>query len=384
MPETVVLILVQTGIPGIMWVLTIGQLIPQLFVEEFTLPFLNLYGCYTVTKICFAAEYIGICHFSWLLFHSASTLIFGKVHETAAEAVDSVPAVDGDIAVSHEPAAQNGEIEMNNYAALTVVTLEEHNTAEMPIADDVEHAIERRVEFDEISMSPSDAARANEFTWWDLVRYTWSTFVTLGSVFIVCVGIYHHYSVLPSPVAANFVIFASMLVLLFYLEGLMICIVATQYWDPESFKDTHPRAYQLHLLVNRPEYLKRFIIGRQFFTVLTNFLIAQIAVFPTWSSEGYPSVLFFICIKSGLVGVMITLAFAQLLPELLGARYPLFFMNMIGSYHVTLISLWIESVGIGHCAWLIYYGTRKLACGKHYHATDLKPEQLKIDEKAKV
>ena len=66
LPEAFVLILIQTGIPGIMRVLTFGQLIPQLFVEEYCLPFLNLPGCYAVTKLCFGAEYVGVCHFSFI------------------------------------------------------------------------------------------------------------------------------------------------------------------------------------------------------------------------------------------------------------------------------------------------------------------------------
>jgi len=151
----------------------------------------------------------------------------------------------------------------------------------------------------------------------------------------------------------------------------MICIVATQYWDPETFRNTHPRAYKIHKIVNTPDTLKRFIVGRQFFTVLTNFLIAQIAVFPHWPSQGYPPALFFIVIRSGLVGVMITLAFAQLCPELLAARYPLFFMNMYGSPAVVNLSLFIESMGIGHCAWLVFFSTRKLFFGAYFNETDL-------------
>ena len=59
-----------------MLVLTIGQLVPQLFVEEFTIPFMNLYGCYFVTQLCFFAEFIGVCNFSWLLFHAVNNLFF--------------------------------------------------------------------------------------------------------------------------------------------------------------------------------------------------------------------------------------------------------------------------------------------------------------------
>ena len=142
----------------------------------------------------------------------------------------------------------------------------------------------------------------------------------------------------------------------------MICIVATQYWEKELFKESHPVAYKMHTLINKPDVLKRFIVGRQFFTVLTNFLLAQIAVFAAWPADGYNPVLFFIVIKSGLVGVMVTLAFAQLLPELLAARHPLAFMNMPGSYQIVLLSLFIEAMGIGHCAWLIYYASKNFLC----------------------
>ena len=36
------------------------------------------------------------------------------------------------------------------------------------------------------------------------------------------------------------------LAVLFFLEGLMICIVETQYWDPEGWREVYPRAYKLH------------------------------------------------------------------------------------------------------------------------------------------
>jgi len=163
-------------------------------------------------------------------------------------------------------------------------------------------------------------------------------------------GISQRYSILPAPIPVLYILFFGMLSLLFYLEGLMICIVATQYWNPEDFKATHPRAYQLHKIVNAPDTVKKFIVGRQFFTLVTNFILAQVCVFPLWPSEGYNPVLFFILIRSGLVGVMIILAFAQLLPELLAARHPLAFMNFYGSTAIVQMSLFIDAIGVGHCA----------------------------------
>ena len=36
---------------------------------------------------------------------------------------------------------------------------------------------------------------------------------------------------LPTPIGATYILFFIVLTILFYLEGLMIAIVATQYWD---------------------------------------------------------------------------------------------------------------------------------------------------------
>jgi hypothetical protein len=130
--------------------------------------------------------------------------------------------------------------------------------------------------------------------------------------------------------------------------------------------------------MNQSENVKRFIIGRQFFTVLTNFLLAQIFTFANWENSGLNSVVFFIGIKSGLVGVFVILAFAQLLSELLAAEYPLRFMNLYGTHTVCSVSLFFDSLGVGHCAWTVYYTTRALICGNHMSAegrvsSDTKP-----------
>jgi hypothetical protein len=224
-------------------------------------------------------------------------------------------------------------------------------------------------------MSPHTANRGPDFDtglvakqplgWFDYLKYAWSTFFTLGSVVIVSYGISIQAYVLPVPPVVAYLMAISLLVLLYYLEGLMIAIVATQYWDPETFREVYPTAYRVHQLMSKPENVKRFIIGRQFFTVLTNFLLAQILVFANWNSEGYEPILFFIVVKSGLVGVLIILSFAQLLPELLAAEYPLRFMNMYGSFSIVYISLVFDMIGVGHAAWAIFYVTRRCCCASH-------------------
>jgi len=99
--------------------------------------------------------------------------------------------------------------------------------------------------------------------------------------------------------------------------------------------------------------------------VLTGFLLAQICTFDHWKRGGYDKVGFFIIIQSGLVGVLVTLAFGQLNPELLAQEFPLRFMNMPGSYSIGAISLLFDGVGVGHAAWTVYYATRALCCKAH-------------------
>jgi hypothetical protein len=316
MPSILVTLLVKTGLPGIALVLTFGQLISQIYVEEYTMPFLNLYGCNFVLRICLFAEYIGVCNFSWLLYFISSRLLCHKVIE-AQRSIDTADAL-----------AANQSTEE--------------------------------------AMSPTEKIRGKDFdlgiskkslNWFDYFKYLWSTSATLGSLVVIIYGILSKSYVLPVPVAGAFIVAIVGLSILFVLEGLMIAIVATQYWDREEFKHYYPRAYALHRIINQPDNVKRFIIGRQFFTVLTNFLLAQVFVFPNWKNNGWNPVLFFIVIKSGLGGVLVILSFGQLMPELLAAEFPLRFMNMFASVAIGMSSLAFDAIGVGHAGKL--YRTSK-------------------------
>jgi len=322
MPATFSLMFLQTGMPTVMIILTFGQLIPQLYVEEYTLPFMNMYGCNFVISICNWAEYLGVCHYSWLLYYTVSGVVCHGLRSASLE---------------------------NDFNADEA----QAKTEDVQGEDD---------------LKPLGV--------WDIFRFSWSTFASFCSVFLILAGIGKGFAILPAPIGAQYVVFFVFMTLLFYLEGLMICIVATQFWDRETFKQLYPRAYMLHEIVNRPENLKRFIIGRQFFTVLSNILLSQVTAFPAWEHGNYDKYGFYIIIQSGLIGALTTLAHAQLCPELLAAEFPLRFMNMIGAYSVVRIALFIEAIGIGHCAWLIYFATRKLCCT--YSAEEIRPGVLRV------
>jgi len=326
LPSTMVLILCKTGLPGVALVLTYGQLISQIFVEQYPVQFMNLYGTQLVIQLSLFTENIGTCHWAWLLYHSVSGLVCRTVNK-ARDEMKSSDAINVGVNDQDEVMSPTERI--------------------------------RGPDFDlgvEGGFSHAGAAL-------EALKYLWSAFVTIGSIGIVFYGIGKKAYVLDvNPAGAFCVVFIDLAVL-FYLEGLMICIVETQYWDPETWREAYPRAYKLHKLVNKPDNLKRFIIGRQFCTVLTGFLLAQIFTLDhmenTW---GWHPALFYVVVKSGLVGVMIVLAHGQLLPELLAAEYPLRFMDMFGSYSVGYMSLFFDAIGVGHHAWAVYFATRPFCC----------------------
>lgn len=271
LPPVMVLVLMQTGLPGVALTLTFGQLISQIFVEEYTIQFMNLPGCEFCIRLSLAAEALGICHFSWMLYFLSSR-IFCRSVIAAQRTIDS----------------QDGILE---YAERG------HSSSETPISPT---AVNRGPDF--------DTGIDNEWkipSTFQCLKFLWSSFATLAAMVIVCYGIAMKTYVLPVEPVGAFVVAGLDLIFLFYLEGLMIAIVATQYWDPETWKDVYPRAYKIHKLVNQPDNVKRFIIGRQFCTVLTGFLLAQIFTFNNFDSAGYNPIAFFIIVKSGLVGVLI-------------------------------------------------------------------------------
>lgn len=230
LPPLLITILLQTGLPGVALVLTFGQLVSQIYVEEFTLPFLNMYGNEFVVRLCLFAEWIGVCNFSWLLFYISSRIVCRKIisAQKSMQSTTMDEAQDDRLTVPRSPTELNREPGFKS-------------------------ALERE----------------EPYNWFDYLKFVWSTVATLGAIFIVFVGISRQYYVLPTPVAATFIIFFVALTVLFYLEGMMIAIVATQYWNRETWKTAYPRCYRLHEIINRPDNVKRYIIGRQVSCLIT-------------------------------------------------------------------------------------------------------------------
>jgi hypothetical protein len=96
-------------------------------------------------------------------------------------------------------------------------------------------------------------------------------------VVFACVAL--GYSVLQAFPAINFVLMFGCLILLAYVEALHYSVVAIEKWDMAQYAERYPRAVKCHSLVDTPEKVKKFLVGRQFFVIFVVFLLAQITTF---------------------------------------------------------------------------------------------------------
>ena len=194
-----------------------------------------------------------------------------------------------------------------------------------------------------------------------VINYVWSSAVLLGGLLVTAVGISKGAYVLPVSVPVAYVLFVTILILIFYLEGLMICVTRTKDMLPSDIDSMkYHRAHMIHRLINAsPNNMKRFIVGRQFLTVLSTFIIAQLTTYPEYTLPSSHPVLFWLLFRSGLCGVFIVLGLGQLLPELMAEEVPLDFMNLYGSYTVVQLSLFFDSLGVGSAGWLLYFAGQR-------------------------
>jgi uncharacterized membrane protein len=66
-PKWLFVFIIETGLPGVLVVLSFGQLMPQLVAATHPITFMDLPGSWLVIKIALTFESMGITHFSWVL-----------------------------------------------------------------------------------------------------------------------------------------------------------------------------------------------------------------------------------------------------------------------------------------------------------------------------
>merc|ERR1712080_790776 len=149
------------------------------------------------------------------------------------------------------------------------------------------------------------------------------------------------------------VLLGFVLILLAYLEGMQIAILALERTSTSVFRHKKRAYVSMNLALKNNGYVQRFLVGRQFFVVFVVFLCAQLTTYADLNLSFMPSWLFVMLIQTGLPGALIVLAFGQLMPQLIVNTNPITFMNHPGTWSVLQLCLCFESVGVTHFSWVL-------------------------------
>ena len=193
----------------------------------------------------------------------------------------------------------------------------------------------------------------------DLVRYIYSSLLTAAAAVIVTIGIARGDSVLPGSPLIIVSVLVSAVSVLWHLEGVQVAILGVEGAALETFQ-TGSRAQRLQRLMNKPRGVKRFLIGRQFLVIFVVYLTAQVTTFPEIELP-LPQLVIAIIVDTGLPGVLLVLAIGQLMPQLMAASDPRWFMNLPGCLPAVHLCLGLEWVGITHFSWLCSHVANRLA-----------------------
>merc|ERR1712142_477798 len=188
----------------------------------------------------------------------------------------------------------------------------------------------------------------------DYLRYVFSTIITFISIAIICFSIAKGYAALPGHPVMHYILLVFVIILLAYLEGMQIAILALERSSTSTFRHRKKAYVSMNLaLKNNGHNVQRFLVGRQFFVVFVVFLCAQLTTYADLSLSFMPQWLFVMLIQTGLPGALIVLAFGQLMPQLIATTNPITFMNLPGTWSVLQLCLCFEAVGVTHFSWVL-------------------------------
>lgn len=175
-------------------------------------------------------------------------------------------------------------------------------------------------------------AASNNSTF-EIFKMVIASIVVTLLIIVDIVGIANRFCILQLHPALNFFLLIGALILLAYVEALHYACVAVEKWDMKQYEEKYPRAVKCQALVNTPEKVKKFLVGRQFFVIFVVFLIAEITAFPYMPADfgGMPPALLTVLVKTGLPGIALVLTFGQL------GKYLIWFGTQLALYfHHTL------------------------------------------------
>jgi len=200
---------------------------------------------------------------------------------------------------------------------------------------------------------------------WHNGTYWWGCALCFFGIAVIVNGIFERVNNPPWKVEdgsafLEFCLFWAMLFWIAMLEGCQISVVGLQGFDPESFRETHPRAYICCKLVHTGPNVERFLVGRQFLLLFNGFLCSRVGggsgidnyEFGSWTWTHHFTQFFY---SNNVLLMIVIVAFGQLPCQLVAADKMLGFFDLpLG--HVYLVvwpCLIVESIGLTHSSYLL-------------------------------
>merc|ERR550519_2946082 len=159
------------------------------------------------------------------------------------------------------------------------------------------------------------------------------------------------------------IIFILVLFLLGVMEGLQIALVELKRQEPESYKDSHPKAYRLGQYAMKGDNIERFLMGRQVFVVCCVFFAAKLTTIHGNSESGFlfyvPDWVQALFLETGLLACVVVVIVAQLMPQIVASLYPTQFLELVvmrPAYYACII---LETTGITHFCWVLAWSMGK-------------------------
>ncbi len=197
---------------------------------------------------------------------------------------------------------------------------------------------------------------------WFWTRGVASTALVLFSTVLIAASIAAGHTAMSASFPVSAVAGALTLVLcltmLALVEGLQVAIVELKLQSLESYRTSHPRALRLHTLLTKDQNVERFLIGRQIVVIFVVFAIALLTTLPglsVWPGSSAPISPWFrvAFLASGMLGALLVVNVAQLMPQIVAAYDPVTFLDYRISYPTVQLTLALEWIGIAHCSWLL-------------------------------
>merc|ERR1712128_372872 len=209
------------------------------------------------------------------------------------------------------------------------------------------------------STQRSRMVKLQDATWFDYVRFTFSFCLLTFSAVVTFYAILEQKTAFWSSVPgwAALIIFVGCLFFLAVMEGLQIALVELKRQEPETYMNSHPKAFALGQLAFKGDNVERFLLGRQVFVVCLVFFAAKLTTIHSSGSSGFlfpvHPVIQVLFLETGLLACVVVVIVSQLLPQIIASKYPVQFMQLSLIMRPALLAcLALEFTGITHMCWV--------------------------------